>query len=112
MNKMIICKFILPAVFSLVSSTQIYSQQQSLKKFEGYYQFTNDTTTYIQISSQGNSLLLHQFWDGKEISFDRKADFEFFNKEYSFPLKFSNGQDGNITQVVAFDKDLWKKVKN
>jgi hypothetical protein len=112
MNKIITCKFILFAVFSLASSTQLHSQQQDLKKFEGYYQLTNDTSTYLQITSQGNNLILHQLWDGKEISFEHKSDFEFFNQEYSFPLKFSNGQDGNITQVIAFDRDLWKKVKN
>ena len=112
MNKIIECKFILLVLFSVVYSTQIHSQDQSLKKFEGYYQFTNDTTTYLQITSQGNSLILHQLWDGKEINFERKSELEFFNGEYSFPLKFSSDQKGGITQVVAFDRDLWNKVKN
>src|SRR3954470_23439217 len=109
MNKIIVCKFILLGVFSLVCPTQIHSQQQPLKKFEGYYQFTNDTTTYLQITSQGNNLILHQLWDGKEISFERKSEFEFLNEEQSFPLKFTSDQDGTITQVTAFDRDLWNK---
>jgi len=113
MKKIINCKSILLAVFSLVWSTQIHSQQQQpLKKFEGYYQFTNDTSTYLQITSQGNNLILHQLWDGKEISFEHKSELEFFNDEYSFPLKFSSDQNGIITQVTAFDRDLWNKVKN
>jgi hypothetical protein len=74
MNKIIKCKSILLALFSLVCSTQIYSQQQPLKKFEGYYQFTNDTTTYLQISAQGNNLILHQLWDDKEITFDQNQN--------------------------------------
>ena len=112
MKKIINCKSILLAVFSLVWSTQIHSQQQQpLKKFEGYYQFTNDTSTYLQITSQGNNLILHQLWDGKEISFEHKSELEFFNDEYSFPLKFSSDQNGIITQVTAFDRDLWNKVK-
>lgn len=112
MNKIINCKFILLGVFSLVCSTQIHSQQRALKEFEGYYQFTNDTTTYLQITSQGNNLILHQLWDGKEISFERKSELEFLNGEYSFPLKFGSDQNGIITQVTAFDRDLWNKVKN
>jgi hypothetical protein len=110
MNKIINRKLMLLGVFSLVCATQIHSQQQSLKKFEGYYQFTNDTSTYLQITSQGNNLILHQLWDGKEISFEHKSELEFFNQEYSFPLKFGSDQNGIITQVTAFDRDLWNKV--
>ena len=112
MNKISYCKLILLGAFSLVYSTQIHSQQQSLKKFEGYYQFTNDTATYLQITSQGDNLILHQLWDDKEINFERKSELEFFNQEYSFPLKFESDQNGIITKVTAFDRDLWNKVKN
>jgi len=91
---------------------QIHSQQQSLKNFEGYYQFTNDTTTYLHITSQGNNLILHQLWDGEKINFERKSELEFYNGENSFPLKFSKDQKGIISQVLAFDRDLWNKVKN
>ena len=112
MNKIIDCKFLLLAVSSLIYSAQLYSQQDTLKKFEGYYQFTNDTTAYLQITSRGDNLMLHQSWDGKEITFERKSELEFFNEEYSFPLKFESDQNGLITQVTAFDRDLWNKVKN
>jgi len=112
MTRIINCKFILLGVFSLVYSMQIHSQQQSLKKFEGYYEFTNDTTQHLQITSQGNKLILHQLWDNKEITFERKSELEFRNEEYSFPLKFGSGQNGVITQVTAFDRDLWNKVNN
>ena len=112
MTRIIECRFILPVLFSLVCSKQIYSQQQPLKKFEGYYQFTNDTSRYLQITPQGNNLMLHQLWDGKKISFERKSELEFFNGEASFPLKFSSDQNGAVTEVLAFDKDLWKKVKS
>jgi len=111
MNKIIDCKFLLLAVSSLIYSAQLYSQQDTLKKFEGYYQFTNDTTDYLQITSRGDNLMLHQSWDGKEITFERKSELEFFNEEYSFPLKFGSDQNGLITQVTAFDRDLWNKVK-
>jgi uncharacterized protein YjhX (UPF0386 family) len=112
MNKIINCKFILPGMLSMLLSTQMYSQQQPQKKFEGYYQLTNDTSVYLQITAQGDHLILHQLWDGREISFDRKSEMEFYNDENSFPLKFSSDQNGSITQVLAFERDLWNKVKN
>ncbi len=111
MNKIIKRKFILFVLFSVVYSTQIHSQDQSLKKFEGYYQLTNDTTNYLQITSQGNGLILHQLWDGKEINFVPKSNVEFFCKEQPFPLKFIKDDKGNVMQVLAFNKDLWQRVK-
>ena len=112
MTRIIKCRFMLPVLFCFVCSIQVYSQQQSVKEFEGYYQFTNDTGRYLQITAQGKNLILHQLWDGREISFERKSDLEFFNTKSSFPLKFSQDQNGTITQVLAFDRDLWNKVKN
>src|ERR1043166_3732723 len=107
MKKIIECKFILLALFSLVCSMYTQAQSLNLAKFEGYYQLTNDTLTYLQITSRGNNLIVHQLWDDKEISFERKSELEFLNEQYSFPLKFSSDQNGIITQVVAFDRDLW-----
>ena len=85
---------------------------QPLKSFEGYYQLQEDTNTYLQIAIKGNNLTLKQLWDGKKITFERKSDLEFFNQDESFPLRFSKDQEGSITQVLAFDKDLWKKAHN
>ena len=113
MNKIIGCKFILIGAFSLVYSTQIHSQQQPMKKFEGYYQFTNDTSSYLQITSQGNNLILYQLWDGKEISFERKSELEFLNEEHSFPLNLAELIVAIITQqTTAFNNIInWYKVK-
>jgi hypothetical protein len=83
-----------------------------LKAFEGYYQFQNDKDVFLQITAKGNNLILKQLWDGEEIVFVRKSELEFFNEEKSFPLKFSKDKNGVITQVLAFDRDLWNKVKD
>src|SRR4051812_29405094 len=99
-------------VFIFIYSTQIHGQSQPPKKCEGYYRFTSDTATYLQITAKGNNLILHQLWDGKEIVFDHKSDLEFLNEEQSFPLRFSSDENGDITQVLAFDRDLWHKVKD
>jgi len=110
MHKIINRKSMLLAMFTFISSMQIHAQSQDLKKFEGYYHFTDDTATYLQITAQGSNLILHQLWDDKKISFDRKSDLDFENQEQSFPLKFSSDQNGSITQVLAFNRDLWTKV--
>jgi len=112
MDKIINCKFMVPGIFILLCSIQIHAQSQNLKRFEGYYQLTNDTATYFQITAKEDKLILHQLWDGKEISFDRQSELEFLNQEQSFPLKFTSDKNGTIIQVLAFDRDLWHKVKN
>src|SRR5437773_3202893 len=83
---------------------------QLLKSFEGYYQFQDYKNTFLQIIAKGNNLILRQLWDGKEIAFVQKSELEFFNEEESFPLKFSKDQNGAITQVLAFKRDLWNKT--
>ena len=85
---------------------------QELKAFEGYYQFQNNKDAFLQISAKGDNLVLKQLWDGEEILFVQRSALEFFNEEKSFPLKFSKDKDGAITQVLAFDRDLWNKVKD
>jgi hypothetical protein len=84
----------------------------TLERFEGYYQFQEDTTVYLQITANRNILTLKQLWDGKEINFEQKSDVDFYNQEQSFPLKFTKASNGDIIQVLAFDKDAWKKVND
>jgi len=110
MNKIINRKSMLLAMFVFICSMQIHAQTQDLKKFEGYYHSTDDTSTYLQIRAQGSNLILHQLWDDREISFDRKSDLDFENQAQSFPLKFSSDQKGNISKVLAFNRDVWIKV--
>jgi hypothetical protein len=87
---------------------------EQLNNFAGYYRLENGKAenVYIQIETAGDGLLLRQGWDGAEIHFSARAPLEFLNKERSFPLKFSQDKDGTITKVLAFDKDLWIKVKD
>ncbi|HEY4207355.1 MAG TPA: hypothetical protein VGM31_11110, partial [Puia sp.] len=81
---------------------------QNLKAFEGYYKMDD---AYIHIATAGNGLVLKQMWDNREISFSPKTGLEFTNDDQNFPLKFTKAPDGTITQVLAFDRDLWIKTK-
>ncbi|SDP91404.1 Signal transducer regulating beta-lactamase production, contains metallopeptidase domain [Mucilaginibacter sp. OK268] len=84
---------------------------QELKKFEGKYEFTEKEGTFIQITSIGNGLVLNQLWDNKQIGFAATGPLDFFAKTApGFTLQFTGNNSGGITQVLAFGKDVWKKV--
>ena len=57
-----------------------------------------------------NNLVLKQIWDGEEILFVPESELSFFSKAIPlFSLDFSKDKDGNITQVLAFKRDVWIK---
>lgn len=81
-----------------------------LKPFVGKYQFTNNQMVFLQIMLQDGHLVLRQLWDKKEIPFRQTSALEFYNDEQQFPLKFTKNTAGEITQVLAFNRDLWNRV--
>jgi hypothetical protein len=83
-----------------------------LTGFEGYYQLDKDKDRYLQIMVKDNKLVLKQLWDQREISFEQKSDLNFYNEQMSFPLAFSKNANGEITQILAFERDTWIKVKD
>ena len=95
-----------------VIKKEVQLTPQQLIAFEGKYQMKGgDQDDFLQIITKGNNLILKQLWDGQEIVFVPESALEFFCKDRLFPLKFSKGEDGAITQVLAFNKDVWLKVK-
>ena len=84
-----------------------------LKEFEGYYQLDKEKDRYLQILVKDNKLVLKQLWDQREIPFEQKSALNFYNDQLSFPLTFlKKDANGEITQVLAFERDTWIKVKN
>jgi hypothetical protein len=84
-----------------------------LKALEGKYVMQNDRgeETFILIRATDKGLILKQGWDNQEGPFVATSDVDFYCKERQFPLKFTKDKDGNAIQVLAFKRDLWKKVK-
>jgi adenylate kinase family enzyme len=81
-----------------------------LAPFRGLYQLREDNTRFIQFSVRENNLVLKQVWDGSEILFVPESELTFFSKEVpSFSLDFSKDKNGNITQALAFKRDVWIK---
>ena len=96
-----------------VNKKVVLLTMEQLKALEGKYQFEfrKGDTSFIQITAKNNGIVLKQFWDGQEISFLAESDLAFFNQNFPFTLKFTKETNGTVTQVLAFDRDLWKRVK-
>ena len=85
----------------------------SLKAFEGKYTFQMEPgrDEFIYISASEDHLILKEDWSGLELRFQPLSALEFFNKARAFPLKFSRDSTGTVTHVLAFNRDLWTRVK-
>jgi uncharacterized protein YjhX (UPF0386 family) len=95
----------------ILNSMKSFSTGQ-LTGFEGYYQLDKDKDRYLQILVKDNKLVLKQLWDQREIPFEQKSALYFYNDQLSFPLTFTKDANGEITQVLAFERDTWVRVKN
>lgn len=94
---------------TVASKATEQSGADKLKIFNGRYISPSNKAVYLQITVTNGHLVLKQSWDGEEVSFDQKGDLEFYNEDHSFPLKFTKNNAGAITQLLAFDRDLWVK---
>lgn len=98
-------------VKSYTPPKEIKLTPEQLKAFEGKYQFEERSEAFLQITATADGLLLKQLWDGQEIKFAALSDVMFLNKDIGFPLKFTKDEKGNVIKVLAFNRDLWDKVK-
>ncbi len=121
-------RFSFAFVFALALSVQIIHTSESnaqtaapdqtnqtdhsaaLKPFVGKYQFTDNKNVFLQILLKDDHLVLKQLWDNQEFPFKQTSALEFYNDDHEFPLKFSKNDKGEITQVLAFDRDTWVRV--
>jgi hypothetical protein len=123
-SKINFCKFVLSLPFLVATCFSINPLRAEnshktmppfilqLSGFEGYYRLDTDSNLYLQITEKNNKLVLKELWDNREITFDQKSELSFYNDEHSFPLSFSKDAKGVITQLLAFDRDTWIKVKD
>jgi CubicO group peptidase (beta-lactamase class C family) len=86
--------------------------QEQLKAFEGYYQGKGNPNNYLKFTAKEDQLLLTQVWDGRQILFSPESDVDFFCKDFPFPLKFTKDKNGTVTEVLAFNRDVWVKDNN
>jgi len=84
---------------------------EQLKPLEGQYHASGegDNNASLQITASGGGLILKQSWDNKEVKLFAISNLEFFNNTQTFPIKFVKDKDGNVTQLIAFNRDIWIK---
>jgi CubicO group peptidase (beta-lactamase class C family) len=85
---------------------------QQWKSLDGRYELESDPNLRLQFISENNKLILKQLWDGREVAFEAESEVEFFCRDSVFPLKFTKNEQGESIQVVAFGRDVWKRVKD
>ena len=81
------------------------------KSLDGLYELEGNKDLHLQFTSANEKLILKQLWDGREVTFEAESEVEFFCRDAVFPLKFTKNADGVSTQVLAFEHDVWKRVK-
>jgi hypothetical protein len=83
-----------------------------LQKFIGLYQLQEDTTGYIRLGVDSNTLTIHQLWDGNLVdNFVPESPLSFFKVEQpGFTLSFSLDTKGQVTRFIAFGRDNWIRM--
>ncbi|MBS1519434.1 MAG: hypothetical protein JST50_00440 [Bacteroidetes bacterium] len=94
-----------------VPVTPVKLDAAQLQALEGKYEFEQKQGVYLQITATTDGLRLKQLWDNREIDFVALSDTDFTNVQMMFPLKFTKGTDGKGLKVLAFNRDMWDKVK-
>jgi hypothetical protein len=78
--------------------------------YQGVYKLKE---RYILVKIKDSNLVLKQFWDNKELVFEQVEPLKFICTERKkFSLKFTKDSNGVISQVLAFNRDVWDKVKD
>jgi uncharacterized protein YjhX (UPF0386 family) len=79
-----------------------------LKAIEGLYRVP-DKSAYIQLTKVNGGLMVKQLWDGDKFLLKQKRELEFTRTDGA-RFKFTKDKDGNVTQALAFDRDIWLRA--
>jgi hypothetical protein len=92
--------------------SEIAHTPAQLATYIGFYQAKEDTSRYLQLIVDSNTLTIVQHWDGNKIdNFVPDSGWTFFKKERpNMTLRFSRDQQGRVTQFLAFGRDIWIKA--
>ncbi|MBT1690795.1 serine hydrolase domain-containing protein [Dawidia soli] len=84
---------------------------QQWKSLEGRYTLAGEPGAHLQLTTRDEKLILKQEWDGGEVVFEAESDTTFFCRDFHFPIKVTRKENGAVTEFLAFDKDVWARVK-
>lgn len=100
------------AAYKPVVKKEMEHTPAQLKPYEGVYRLDREGERFLQFYVKDNNLILKQVWDGTEIAFHPENVEDFYTEKMPvFTLRFTKDQTGNVTQVLAFGRDLWVKTK-
>jgi hypothetical protein len=81
-----------------------------LKAFEGKYQQAAHPGHFFEITAREGSLVMRETGKGIDMKLVPENELEFFSKSQSLSLKFTKDGNGNVTQMLVSDRDVWTKV--
>ncbi|QNL48120.1 M56 family metallopeptidase [Olivibacter sp. SDN3] len=96
--------------YKSVAKQEVMLPPESLEQLEGYYQYQGGDRQ-LKITAAPNKIVLHEFWTGNDITLFPESSTLFFSKRGNFPLEFIRNEHGTVIKAIAFDKDIWHKVK-
>jgi hypothetical protein len=93
-----------------VERKMIHVDPLSLKKFEGKYELSYDTTRVAQVWSNENGLLIKQLWDEVEYSFVPQSAMQFFVKDNpAMHIRFLTDKAGVVNGLMAYEREVLVK---
>jgi hypothetical protein len=95
-----------------VIKKEIILSPEKMQAFGGKYRRENDgNEAFLQFTIKGNSIEVKELWSDKLFTIVPESDLVFFGKGAYYPIQFSKDKDGNVTQALIYNKDIWVKVK-
>jgi hypothetical protein len=96
-----------------VVKKEISLSPEKMQAFAGKYKITDDgREAFLQFTVTGNSLEVKELWSGKLYTIVPESELVFFAKNAYYPVQFSKDKDGNVSQALIFNRDVWVKVKS
>lgn len=85
----------------------------AMKEYEGRYkhQFENGVDSFLDVKAEEDYLVVKESWATYPMKFNAIKTSEFYCFQKDFPITFQRNQDGEVSELVAFNTDVWKKVQ-
>lgn len=103
----------LDALQFLYRKIPIKLELAALKLFEGRYkhQFEKGVDSFLDVVAEDDVLVVKESWSEYPMKFSPISTTEFYCFQKSFPMSFKRNEDGEVSQLVAFNTDVWTKVR-
>lgn len=103
----------LDALRFLYRKIPIKLETAALKAFEGRYkhQFEEGVDSFLDVVAEHDLLVVKESWATYPMKFSPVNSAEFYCFEKDFPITFKRNQGGEVSELVAFNTDVWEKVR-